>query len=75
MKHYFSALSILFLALYLVSPLVSCSNSTKQEDAIASDSIVAENIKELIIAERTEKFKTEDDKVLGNTKFFVSQKE
>ncbi len=75
MKHYFSTLSILFLALYLVSPLVSCSNSTKQEDAIASDSIVAENIKELIIAERTEKFKTEDDKVLGNTKFFVSQKE
>ncbi|MDE7462143.1 MAG: hypothetical protein K2M88_03185 [Muribaculaceae bacterium] len=75
MKHYFSTLAILILTLSLASPLVSCSNSTKQENSIANDSIVAINNKAQIIAERAEKFKAEDDKVLGNIKFFISQKE
>lgn len=63
-------------ALFAICILSACNNNSKQTTASEADSVqVAVDPKAQLKLERAEKFKSEDDKVLGNTKFFVSQKD
>lgn len=65
--------------IFLLSAVIllsACNNGSKQSNFTESDSIsVTEDAKAQAKLERAEKFKSEDDKVLGKTKFFISQKE
>lgn len=54
----------------------SCNKASKQENVTDNDSAgVVANKKAKVKAERAEKFRTEDDKILGKTKFFMSKEE
>lgn len=68
--------NILSFAIAAILLLSSCSNSTKQPNLSKEKLATVEtDTKTLVKLERAEKFKSENDKVIGNTKFFVSQKE